>query len=308
MTYDAFRYVVPGDDAEPVPVIVDTDTGYLWGQRWPRGVLPGDQTISYHPVTDRYIVQVITPIHVGMANIFARFDRLGRFMIDQWPGKIVQALDWVAKILGRTERFEAWKVKRFRERAEMGTTPFLYFVLRHRNNIGKNCAIHPSAILEACDIGDNVRIGANCYLEHATIGDDVQINEYCHLRMCAVGANTQIPQIARISATTVYPDVFFATRSVNFGVIGTRAQLYFSLYSDYRLDGGPHMTLFHGKVVDSGLPFLGVTVGHRAKVAGGIVTAPGRFVPNGVTILPPATNVFTKAPSDTKEGDTIRLG
>ncbi len=305
--YNHLRYVVPEDNGEPEPVVVDTESGYLWKQNWLEHVTPGF-TKTYHPVTNRYILQLIIPMHLGIANLFARFDRLswgyregvGKFLID--------LLQKGAKWLGKEDEFLRFMEDRWRQRADKGFPRIAYPLFRLTSKIGKNCQIHPTAVIEGSDIGDNVRIGAYSVVQWSTIGDNVEINEFSHMRLCSVGEGTLIPQISRISASLVYPKVFWAARSVNFGVVGREAQLYFSLYSDFRLDGSAQTTLFHGKVVDAKVPFLGVTIGHRAKVAGGLITAPGRFVPNGVTVLPPNDTVFVKAPKGTKEGDIIRLG
>lgn len=304
--YHRFRYIDPGAQGEPRPILIDTETGFLWRQRWPQGVL--SVTESFHPVTDRYLIQIVIPMHLIMANIFARFDRIARIYRDGKLAKIWQGVEAIARILGKMDQLTQWVAERRLWRAKKGLPKIAYKVFGKLNNIGKDCDIHPTAVVEACDIGDNVHIGAYSVLQFATIGDGVEIGEYCHMRICSVGAGTCIPQISRISMSVVFPDVFWAARSVNFGVVGRQAQLYFSLYTDYRLGGLKQTTFFHQKLVDAVVPFLGVCIGHRAIVAGGLITAPGRVIPNGVTVLPPIDLVYTKAPPGTKEGDIIRLG
>ena len=308
--YEDFRYVDPrAADPAARPILFDTETGYYWRQRWLAHVLPG-VTETFHPVTDRYLLQIIIPMHVGIANLWARFDRISRFYRNPAMEKVWDFMTWIARKRNGEEALRKWVDARMHWRARRGIPRLAYWImgLRWMNHVGKDCDIHPSVIMEGCDIGNNVRVGANAYLQHATIGDGCEIGEYCHLRLCSIGEGTLIPQISRVSATVVYPYAFFATRSVNFGIIGREAQIYNSLYSDFRLDGTSQTTIFRGKVVDAKVPFLGVTVGHRARVAGGLITAPGRVIPNGVTILPPKDLVFVKAPKGVKEGDIIRLG
>ena len=305
--YHKLRYQAPGDSSEPAPVVVDTEAGVLWKMKWLDHVLPG-YTATYHPVCDRYLIQVVIPMHLGIANIFARFDRIAQAYRGDTPQKIWRWVKSVARRLGKEEALDRWVIDRRRWRADRGLPRIAYHILKHSNNIGKNCDIHPTAWIEGCDIGDNVRVGAFTYLQQATLGDGVDVGEYCHLRLCAVGEGTLIPQVARIGPGVIFPRVFFAARAVNFGIIGREAQVYFSLYSDFRIDHSPQTTLFHGKIVEAGVPFLGVTVGHRAKVAGNLVTAPGRVIPNGVTLLPNPNNVYVKPPKGVKEGDIIQLG
>lgn len=148
------------------------------------------------------------------------------------------------------------------------------------NKIGKNCDIHPTAVIEGSVMGDNVRIGANAYIQFLHIGDNVDISEFSHIRFSSIGSNTQVITSARISLCLVYPRIFFIAQGLQFAVVEREAQLYFSIYSDYRLYGKPLKTLFRGKLVDSHMPFLGSVIGHRSKVAAGLVLAPGRVVPN----------------------------
>lgn len=60
------------------------------------------------------------------------------------------------------------------------------------NKIGKNCRIHPTAILESCVIGDNVEIGAFCYLRAAVIGSNVTIREKSSIKLSVIGAGSYI--------------------------------------------------------------------------------------------------------------------
>ena len=305
--YNRLRYVVPGDASAPVPVVVDTESGFLWKMKWLPHVLPG-YTATYHPVGDRFVIQIVIPLHLGIANIFARFDRIAQAYRTPAPQKFWGGVEAIAERFGRKSALDEWVIRRRRWRADRGLPRVMYRLLRHSNKIGKNCDIHPTAWLEMCDVGDNVRIGAFSYLQQATLGDNVDVGEYCHIRISSIGENTMIPQIARIGACVVYPGAFIAARAVNFGMVGRDAQIYFSLYSDHRVDHSPITVMFRGKIVEAKVPYLGVTVGHRAVVAGSLVTAPGRFVPNGVTLLPTSDNVFVKAPKGVKEGDVIRLG
>ncbi len=60
------------------------------------------------------------------------------------------------------------------------------------NQIGKNCRIHPTAILESCVIGDNVEVGAFCYLRAAVIGSNVTIREKSSIKLSLIGVGSYI--------------------------------------------------------------------------------------------------------------------
>ena len=187
-------------------------------------------------------------------------------------------------------------------------TRFDWWVLSHVNKIGKNCRIHPTARIEGSVIGDNVRIGANCYIQSSNIGDDVDINDYAHIRLCSIGSETQIITREWISGCVLYPRVFFAGRYMQFGVIGQDAQVYASMYYDFRLDGKPILTPFRGKLVDAKVPFVGPAIGHRAKIAGGLNLGPGCQVPNGITVYPNPKTVVLRIPEGLQEGDAVKAG
>jgi hypothetical protein len=91
-------------------------------------------------------------------------------------------------------------------------------------------------------------------------------------------------------------------------VVGRDAQVFPSMYYDYRLDGRPLKTWFRGKLVDSGFPFMGPVVGHRAKVAGGLSLGAGRLVPNDVVVLPNPNTVVDRIPNDLAPGAVIHAG
>lgn len=66
------------------------------------------------------------------------------------------------------------------------------FLAKFSNRIGKNCQIHPSAVLESCVIGDNVEIGPHCYLRGVVVGDDVMIRENASIKASVIGRGSVI--------------------------------------------------------------------------------------------------------------------
>ena len=68
------------------------------------------------------------------------------------------------------------------------------FKLAHKmsNKIGRNCRIHPTAIIEGCVIGDNVEVGPFCYLRACIVGSNVTIREHSSIKMSSVGNRSYI--------------------------------------------------------------------------------------------------------------------
>ena len=299
------RYVVPNSNREPIPVLVETQDVMQIKRKWLDHVLPAAETIHY--VTHKSIIQIITPVHLGIANAYAIMNWLAGVTRRGFLGKLARFLLKVARIIGKEKALMTWLEEK-RKPSDKAPPRFTYWLMRCMNKIGKNCDIHPTAVIEGSVIGDNVRIGAFALVQFSSIGDNVDLSEFSNIRFSSIGHDTQVISRARISFCVVYPRVFYVAQGMQFAVVGRDAQLYSAIYSDFRLDGRPLKTPFRGKLVDSHMPFLGSTIGHRAKVAAGFVVAPGRVIPNGVTIYPNKSAVLDRVPDGLKEGSVYFTG
>lgn len=289
------RYRVPGSAAPPTPVEVDVEDGFRIRKRLPRHVLPAGEVTSF--VTSRSILQIVTPLHLYLANMAAILNRVARWSQDK--GLLGQALgvaQWLGRKLGATSGPPA-------------APPALFYkYLQSKNVIGRNCDIHPDAVLEGCVLGDNVRVGAGSYLQFSHLGDDVDVSPSAVVLSSILGDGVQLVTREWLSLCVIYPGVFCAPRHLQFGLVGRDAQVFPSMYYDYRLDGRPLKTWFRGELVDSGFPFMGPVVGHRAKVAGGLSLAAGRMVPNDVVVLPNPDTVVDRIGRDLPPGSVIHAG
>lgn len=289
------RYRVPGQRGEPTPLPVDVEDGFRIRKRLPKHVLATGEVTSF--VTSRSILQIVTPLHLHLANMAAILNRVAGWSKSKGIlGHALGAAQWIGERLGggAPERTAA--------------PPIFYKYLQSQNVIGKNCDIHPDAVLEGCVVGDNVRVGAGSYLQFSHLGDDVDVSPSAVVLSSILGASTQLVTREWLSLCVIYPGVFCAPRHMQFGVVGRDAQVFPSMYYDYRLDGRPLKTWFRGELVDSGFPFMGPVVGHRAKVAGGLSLAAGRMVPNDVVVMPNPDTVVDRIPHDLAPGSVIYAG
>jgi NDP-sugar pyrophosphorylase family protein len=152
------------------------------------------------------------------------------------------------------------------------------------NRIGNNCAIHPTAYLEGCDIGEGVQIGAYAVLRYSTLGRGVRIADAVNMFRSVVGENSQICEQHRVIMSVIYPECFLISGALQFSIMGYASGIFAAWITDARMDQQTLKTVVGGKIVDSGLPYLGCIMGHNAKVTAGVVTAPGRVIPNGAEI------------------------
>lgn len=176
-------------------------------------------------------------------------------------------------------------------------------------SIGKRCRIHPTARLEMCILGDDVQVGAysvlrGCFLgdgavveDHATcrgtiVEPGAHLGNYCMLNLCVLGAGSSISHIGG-QATIVGRDTFVST---------------FCTMQDLNLMGNVKV-MHEGALVDTGGPFLGCAVGHRVRLGIHVLVAPGRAIPNDVTLVSDPGGVLARIPEDTAPGlYTVRAG
>ena len=76
--------------------------------------------------------------------------------------------------------------------------------------IGKNCKIHPTAVVEACTIGDNVEIGPHAVVRACVVGDGAKIDEHCVVNLSVVGKGARVGRTAICNLSILYPNVMFS--------------------------------------------------------------------------------------------------
>ncbi|MBM75726.1 MAG: hypothetical protein CMK59_10025 [Proteobacteria bacterium] len=159
-------------------------------------------------------------------------------------------------------------------------------VLKRIGSIDKSAKIHPTAVIEACDIGAGVEIGPYAVLRGSVIGDGVKIEEHATVNLSVVGKGAQIGRYATANLCLLYEEslishggglqgCLFGRRS--FGAIGVQIlDLSFGKNVKVQKDG---------KWVDSGQRFLGAAVGHEAVLGNAVRVNYGVAIPNKTTIV-----------------------
>lgn len=155
------------------------------------------------------------------------------------------------------------------------------------NKIGKNCCIHPTAILESCVIGDNVEIGAFCYLRASVIGSNVTIREKSSVKLSVIGAGSYI----------LPTDIFNCYLGNN--VTLTTHILFHCVIGDSTFIGGgvgfadlnaskqsiKMQTEKNEPKSDSNHLFLGSCVAENCFIGAGLLFHVGRLVPHNTKLL-----------------------
>ncbi len=225
----------------------------------PRQVI---QSGYYHyDQCDTFIMQLISPFHLLHANLaflFLRFIKLRTLLPD-------------------------FIIKRW-----FPTHSKLFFLaLKAKNKIGKNCKIHPTALLEGCEIGDNVTIGAYSVVRISKIGAGSTLEEHTLVKYSILGNDCYVSNGNQINACVAYDEVFLIHGPYQFSIFGKQSTVMAVINCDYRLDQKSIQIPTSIGFLDSKQPLLGVAYGHRAKIGGGNIILPGRIVPNDFRLGPP---------------------
>ncbi len=161
--------------------------------------------------------------------------------------------------------------------------------LKRLNKIGKNCFIHPSAIIEGSVIGNNVRIGANSIVRMSYIGDDCSISDNVVVTNSVLANKTYISNSNYIELCMTYEEAFLIHGPYQFSIFGKNSACFAVINCDFRLDQQNIKIPTSIGVIDSQQPLLGIAYGHRSKTGGGSIIAAGRIVPNDLFIHPPGS-------------------
>ena len=107
--------------------------------------------------------------------------------------------------------------------------------------------------------------------------------------------------------SVVYPECFLISGAFQFSIMGYASAIFAAWITDARTDQKTIKTSIRGKLVDSGMYFLGCIMGNHAKVTAGVITAPGRIIPNNAIIHQDQSLVYTGLPATHPTGEPFFL-
>ena len=164
----------------------------------------------------------------------------------------------------------------------------LYFLgLKLANKKGRGCKIHPTAVLEGVVLGDNVTIGAYAVVRLSSIGSGTTIEDQASVTYSVLGENNYIANKNHVSFCLTYDNVFLIHGPYQFSIFGKDTAVFAVINCDVRMDQQTIKVEGPNGLIDSRQYLLGVAYGHRSKIAGGNIVAPGRIIPNDHVETPP---------------------
>ncbi len=167
--------------------------------------------------------------------------------------------------------------------------------------IGRNCSIHPSAIITGpAKIGNNVSIGAGAVIDNCTIGDNVNIDAGCMLYQSTVGNNCFLPFRAALYLTSVMENVIIAQNTcLQMCVIGRNSFVGAgNTFTDFNLVAQKPIRAANrdGELESVGQIVLGSAVGHNCRIGSGMVVFPGRMIESDtILVASPQRRVISRS-------------
>ncbi len=153
------------------------------------------------------------------------------------------------------------------------------------NQIGKNCRIHHTAILESCVIGDNVEIGAYCYLRAAVVGSNATIREKSSIKLSVIGAGAYILP-TDIFNCYIGPNVTITTSILFHSAIAESTFIGGGVgFADLNATKSNIQITNAGKGSDSEQMFLGSCIAEHCFIGAGLLFQVATLVQHHTTIL-----------------------
>ncbi len=167
--------------------------------------------------------------------------------------------------------------------------------------IGRRCKVHPTAILDGCILGDDVHIGPYSVLRGCWVGDGTHVEDHVTARLSSIGPHAHVGNYSMFNLSVLGERSSVGHIGAQVCAIGDDCFVStFATLHDLNLRGNVKVR-WGDRVLDSGVPFLGVALGHGVKLGAGVTIASGRDVPNGVRVV--AEGPVARIPADLAAGD-----
>ena len=163
---------------------------------------------------------------------------------------------------------------------------------------GTGCVVHPTATVEASVLGDGVVVGPNAVVRGCLVGRGTRIDDHASVAFSVLGQDVRITHSAEVNLSVVMDGALVSRcGGLQASVIGRDALIaQHAIIMDRSFDQEIRVEC-DGERVGSGRAFLGVALGHRARVGAGVVLGYGAQVPNDCTVVVDSDRVLRQWPS-----------
>lgn len=182
-------------------------------------------------------------------------------------------------------------------------------ILRAVSTIHPSAKIHPTAVVEACDIGPDCTIGPGSILRGCLLGARVTVEPQACVVASVIGDGATVGRGAGISVCLLMDGAWVSGGpSRQMGVFG-RDSFLAQDNETIDLSFGASIKVEHrGRRVDTGTWFLGCAVGHRAKIGAAVRISYGVEVPNDALLVAPSEDLLRAWPEPIDGPATTRDG
>ena len=142
---------------------------------------------------------------------------------------------------------------------------------------GKNCNIHPSAVVEACVLGDFVTIGANAVVRGCILRDRAKVEDLAVVEGAVLSENAVVQRQGMVKYAVLSEGASVAG-VVQLGVLGRHAGVKRGGYLMDMNFGGLVQVQCNGVPKDAPLGLIGCSVGEDTIIGLGVAVAAGRAV------------------------------
>ncbi|MCB9778293.1 MAG: hypothetical protein H6742_07000 [Alphaproteobacteria bacterium] len=255
---------------------------------------PADLSRVAPVVVDLRLEPAGTPeLHPRMQHA-GRPVRVGRAMVHHcthWSHVLrVNQLALAARALDEKARFDdafvlakLWRILGvlWRSRSLNG-----YRIARALSEVGPDCDIHPTAVVELSVLGRGVKVGPHAVVRASILADGAVVDEHSTVNLSVVGSKAHIGRFAMVNLAVLYPGCWVSwTNGLQASVVGEDAFLAWGCTLLDMSFGRPVPVEHRGERVDSGQHFLGVAIGHRAVVGHAVKVNYGVAVPEDAVLV-----------------------
>ena len=172
---------------------------------------------------------------------------------------------------------------------------------------GPRCDIHPTAVVEASVLAADVRIGAHAVVRHSHLSAGAVVGDQANVTSSVLGPGASVGRMGMLQSCVLMEGANTGHFGHQLGIIGRDTFIGGEvILADFTPAGGPtasaRVTTASGpdgapRLEDAGTALLGCAVGHRARLMAGLYVAPGRAIPNDLTVIGPQSDVLRRLPS-----------
>jgi acetyltransferase-like isoleucine patch superfamily enzyme len=164
---------------------------------------------------------------------------------------------------------------------------------------GQGCVVHPTATVEACALGDGVIIGPHAVVRGCLVGAGTRIDDHASVGFSVLGSDVRVTKGADVNFSVIMDGALVSRcGGLQASVIGKQALIaQHAIIMDRSFDQEIRVD-DQGVRSGSGRAFLGIALGHRARIGAGVVIGYGASIPNDTTAVMDADRVLRSWPSD----------